>query len=85
MKGLRAALISTGIGALVVLLGSLVNWLMKAFEASSKADKKFEEQQEILKAGNEAYIKASMEIENYKTNSKASRGQKRRRKKLSKS
>ena len=66
MKGLRAALISTGIGALVVLLGSLVNWLMKAFEASSKADKEFEEQQEILKAGNEAYIKASMEIENYK-------------------
>lgn len=65
MKGLRAALISTGIGALVVLLGSLVNWMMKAFEASSKADKEFEQQQEVLKAGREAYAKASMEIENY--------------------
>lgn len=76
MKGLRAALISTGIGALVVLLGSLVNWLMKAFEASSKADKKFEEQQEILKAGNEAYIKASMEIENYKNKLESFKGTK---------
>ena len=76
MKGLRAALISTGIGALVVLLGSLVNWLMKAFEASSKADKEFEEQQEILKAGNEAYIKASMEIENYKNKLESFKGTK---------
>lgn len=65
MKGLRAALISTGIGALVVLLGVLVNWLMKAFQASSKADKEFEKQQEVLKAGREAYAKASMEIGNY--------------------
>ncbi len=48
MKGLRAALVSTGIGALVVLLGMLVNWLMKAFEASSKADKEFEEQQILI-------------------------------------
>lgn len=65
MKGLRAALISTGIGALVVLLGSLVNWLMKAFEASSKANKKFEEQQEILKDSREAYIKAKVGIDDY--------------------
>lgn len=76
MKGLRAALISTGIGALVVLLGSLVNWLMKAFEASSKADKEFKEQQEVLKAGNEAYIKASMEIENYKNKLESFKGTK---------
>jgi len=49
---------------------------MKAFEASSKADKKFEEQQEILKAGNEAYIKASMEIENYKNKLESFKGTK---------
>lgn len=65
MKGLRAALISTGIGALVVLLGSLVNWLMKAFEASSKANKKFEEQNELLKDSREAYIKAKVGIDDY--------------------
>ena len=82
MKGLRAALISTGIGALVVLLGSLVNWLMKAFEASSKADKEFEEQQEILKAGNEAYIKASMEIENYKNKLESFKGTKAQEKEI---
>ena len=82
MKGLRAALISTGIGALVVLLGSLVNWLMKAFEASSKADKEFEEQQEILKAGNEAYIKASMEIENYKIKLESFKGTKAQEKEI---
>lgn len=82
MKGLRAALISTGIGALVVLLGSLVNWLMKAFEASSKADKEFEEQQKILKAGNEAYIKASMEIENYKNKLESFKGTKAQEKEI---
>ncbi len=82
MKGLRAALVSTGIGALVVLLGMLVNWLMKAFEASSKADKEFEEQQKILKAGNEAYIKASMEIENYKNKLESFKGTKAQEKEL---
>lgn len=82
MKGLRAALVSTGIGALVVLLGMLVNWLMKAFEASSKADKEFEKQQEVLKAGREAYAKASMEIENYKTKLEKFNGTKTQEKQL---
>ena len=65
LKGLKYALISTGIGALIVLVGELVSWITSLFDATSKADKEFEEQQEILKAGNEAYIKASMEIGNY--------------------
>ena len=82
MKGLRAALVSTGIGALVVLLGLLVNWLMKAFEASSKADEEFEKQQEVLKAGREAYAKASMEIENYKTKLEKFNGTKTQEKQL---
>ena len=67
LKGLKYALISTGIGALIVLVGELVSWVTSLFDATSKADKEFEEQQEILKAGNEAYIKASMEIGNYIT------------------
>ena len=65
MKGLKYALVSTGIGALVVLLGELVSWIMQAFEATEKADEEFEEQQELLKSGREAYAKAKMEIEDY--------------------
>lgn len=67
LKGLKYALISTGIGALIVLVGELVSWVTSLFDATSKADKEFEEQQEIFKAGNEAYIKASMSIADYQT------------------
>lgn len=66
MRGLKAALISTGIGALIVLVGELANWLMSLFEATSKADEEFKEQQEVLSKGREAYAKASLEIEDYK-------------------
>ena len=66
MRGLKAALISTGIGALIVLVGELANWLMSLFEATSKADEEFKEQEEILSKGREAYAKASVEIEDYK-------------------
>lgn len=66
MRGLKAALISTGIGALIVLVGELANWLMSLFDATSKADEEFKEQQEVLSKGREAYAKASVEIEDYK-------------------
>ena len=67
LKGLKMALISTGIGALIVAVGELVGLLMRLFGAASKADEEFKEQQEILAKGREAYIKTSLEIENYKT------------------
>lgn len=67
LKGLKVALISTGIGALIVLVGELVGWLVQLFDTTSQADKEFEEQQEIISKGAEAYAKASLEIENYKT------------------
>ena len=66
LKGLKAALVSTGIGALIVLVGELANWLMSLFEATDKADEEFKEQEEILAKGREAYAKSSLEIENYK-------------------
>lgn len=66
MRGLKGALISTGIGALIVLVGELASWLMSLFEATSKADEEFKEHEEILSKGREAYAKASIEIEDYK-------------------
>lgn len=66
LKGLKATLISTGIGALIVLVGELVGWLVKLFDTTSKADEEFKEQEEILSKGREAYVKSSLEIENYK-------------------
>ena len=66
LKGLKVALVSTGIGALIVLAGELAGWLMKLFDTTSKADEEFKEQEEILSKGREAYAKSSLEIENYK-------------------
>lgn len=66
MRGLKAALVSTGIGALIVLVGELASWLMNLFETTSKADEEFKEHEEILSKGREEYAKASIEIENYK-------------------
>lgn len=63
MKGLRAALISTGIGALVVLVGSLISGLMSLIEATSKADKEFEEQTEIIKEAGKAYIQEKVALQ----------------------
>lgn len=82
MKGLKAAIISTGIGALIVLVGELVGWLMKLFDSTSKADKEFEENLEIMSKGNEAYAKASIEIENYKTRLENFNGSKKQEKEL---
>lgn len=82
LRGLRAALISTGIGALIVLVGELVGWLMRLFETTSKADEEFKEQQEILSKGREAYAKSSIEIENYKIRLDKFKGTKEQEKQL---
>lgn len=82
LKGLKAALITTGIGALIVLVGELAGWLMKLFDATSKADEEFKEQEEVLAKGREAYAKSSLEIENYKTRLEKFNGTKAQEEKL---
>jgi hypothetical protein len=52
-KALSAALISTGIGALVVLLGSAVSALMDYFDASKKAEKAADDYSDAIKRQNE--------------------------------
>lgn len=82
LKGLKVALVTTGIGALIVLVGELAGWLMKLFDTTSKADEEFKEQEEILAKGREAYAKSSLEIENYKTRLERFNGTKAEEKKL---
>lgn len=82
LKGLKVALVSTGIGALIVLAGELAGWLMKLFDTTSKADEEFKEQEEILSKGREAYAKSSLEIENYKIRIERFNGTKAEEKKL---
>lgn len=65
LRGLKAALISTGIGALVVAVGELVGWLSSLASATSEAEEKAKQMAEITSKGNEAYIKARVEIDNY--------------------
>jgi hypothetical protein len=52
-KALSAALISTGIGALVVLLGSAVSALMDYFDSSKKAEKAADDYSDAIKRQNE--------------------------------
>ena len=53
VKGLRAALVSTGIGALVVLLGVAVNALMKFFDKMKNGDQETRKQIKSLDELNE--------------------------------
>ena len=48
-----------GVSALVAIISSL-------YSATKKADEEFKEQQDILKGARESYLKASVEIENYR-------------------
>lgn len=67
LKGLKAALISTGIGAIIVLVGELVGWLTTLFETTSEATKRAEELKEVQDEGAKAYAKAKGEISGYIT------------------
>lgn len=82
LKGLKIALVTTGIGALIVLVGELAGWLMKLFDSTSKADEEFKEQEEVLSKGREAYAKSSLEIENYKNHIEHFNGTKAQEKQL---
>ena len=65
LRGLKAALISTGLGALIVAVGELVGWLSSLASSTSEAEEKAKQMAEITSKGNEAYIKARVEIDNY--------------------
>lgn len=65
-KTLKAALISTGIGALVVLVGSLVEGLMSLFSATDEAAEHQKKLNEIDDEGVKVSVKAAAEIDNYK-------------------
>lgn len=67
LKLFRGIIASTGIGLLVVGLIMLAQKMYEMFTATSKADKEFKEQQELMKSGREAYLKTKTEIENYTT------------------
>lgn len=82
LRGFKAVLISTGIGALVVLVGELVAKLADLIDTTSKADKEFKEHEEILSKGREAYAKTSIEIEDYKIRLERFNGTKAEEKKL---
>ena len=82
LRGFKAVLISTGIGALVVLVGELVAKLADLIDTTSKADEEFKEHEEILSKGREAYAKTSIEIEDYKIRLERFNGTKEEEKKL---
>lgn len=67
LKGLKAALISTGIGAIIVLVGELVGWLVSLFDIISETEKRQEELNEVMDEGAKAYGKAQAEISGYIT------------------
>lgn len=67
LKGLKAALISTGIGAIIVLVGELVGWLVSLFDTISETEKRQEELNEVMDEGAKAYGKAQAEISGYIT------------------
>lgn len=82
LRGFKAVLISTGIGALVVLVGELAAKLVELIDTTGKADKEFKEHEEILSKGREAYARASIEIEDYKIRLERFNGTKAEEKKL---
>lgn len=82
LKGLKAALISTGIGAIIVLVGELVGWLVSLFDTISETEKREEELNEVMDEGAKAYAKAQGEIAGYITKIEKFNGTKKQEKDL---
>lgn len=82
LKGLKAALISTGIGAIIVLVGELVGWLVSLFDTISETEKRQEELNEVMDEGAKAYGKAQAEISGYITKIETFNGTKKQEKEL---
>lgn len=69
-------------GWILAAIGALIGVISHFIGKSKEADKEFEKQQEILKAGREAYAKASMEISSYQTKLEKFNGTKEQEKQL---
>lgn len=69
-------------GWILAAIGALIGVISHFIGKSKEADKEFKEQQEILKAGREAYAKASMEISSYQTKLEKFNGTKEQEKQL---
>ena len=82
LKGLKVALISTGIGAIVVLVGELVAWLTSLFATISETEKREEGLNKVMDEGSQAYAKARGEIEGYITKIDKFNGTKKQEKEL---
>lgn len=82
LKGLKAALISTGIGAIIVLVGELVGWLVSLFDTISETEKRQEELNEVMDEGAKAYGKSQAEISGYITKIDKFNGSKKQEKEL---
>ena len=82
LKGLKAALISTGIGAIIVLVGELVSWLTTLFDTISEAEEREKDLNEVMDEGAKAYGKAQAEISGYITKIETFNGTKRQEKEL---
>lgn len=82
MKGLKVALITTGIGALVVLLGELVNWISEVISSTDEADEQIEAMNSVMDEGAKVYGKASAEIQGYQQKINNFNGTKRQEKAL---
>ena len=82
LKGLKAALISTGIGAVVVLVGELVSWLTTLFDTISEAEEREKDLNEVMDEGAKAYAKAQGEIAGYITKIETFNGTKKQEKEL---
>ena len=82
LKGLKAALISTGIGAVVVLVGELVSWLTTLFDTISEAEEREKDLNEVMDEGAKAYGKAQAEISGYITKIDKFNGSKKQEKEL---
>ncbi len=67
MRVLKLALISTGIGAIIVLVGELVSWITDLCTKEDEATKKAQELKEINDEGAKTYAKAKGEISGYIT------------------
>jgi len=82
LKGLKAALISTGIGAIIVLVGELVSWLTTLFDTISEAEEREKDLNEVMDEGAKAYGKAQAEISGYITKIEKFNGTKKQEKEL---
>lgn len=65
MRVLKLALISTGIGALIVLVGELVSWITDLCTSEDEAAEKAKQMQECNEEGAKAYAKAQGELSSY--------------------